>query len=158
MAFTGTSQNDALPQAAAARPSPPQALCGPCARASAPVPGAQITRAGFVGAIDLCVRHLAAWLGGCPPPRERPDIDPAAESARVQLWKWLHCEHTLLDDGTPINFALFDTALLRVGERLPRRGLPGQENVSQAALLLAELTHARTLTEMLARPTCAHMP
>jgi len=108
-----------------------------------------ITRAGFIGHIDTCVRHLAALLvagGGEPANTQRV---AAAESARVQLWRWLHAGNAALDDGTPINFALFDTALQRVGERLPRRGMPGQENLMRAAWLLAELTHAHTLAETL---------
>jgi malate synthase len=114
----------------------------------------RVTRASFLARIDLCVRYLAAWLSGSSP-RQLDDAG-VAESARVQLWKWLHCEDVLLDDGTPIDFTLFDTALQRVGERLPRRGLPGQENLMTAALMLAELTHARALTEFLVPPACAH--
>ena len=115
-----------------------------------------VTRAGFLARIDLCVRYLAAWLSGSSP-KQLDDADEA-EAARVQLWKWLHCEDALLDDGTPIDFTLFDTALQRVGERLPRRGLHGQENLLTAALMLAELTHARALTEFLAPPARAHVP
>jgi len=104
-----------------------------------------VTRADFLARIDLCVRYLAAWLSGSSP--TPPDDANVAEAARVQLWKWLHSDGALLDDGTPIDFALFDNALQRVGERLPRRGLPGQGNVLRAAWLLAELTYARTLAD-----------
>jgi malate synthase len=117
--------------------------------ASATTP-ALITRAGFVGLIDSCVRHLAAWLGGGEPERVPAEALASAEASRVQLWHWLHRSGTVLDDGTPIDFALFDSAIQRVGERLPRRGLPGQGNVLQAACLLAELTHAHTLAESVA--------
>ena len=106
-----------------------------------------ITRAGFIGHIDTCVRQLAALLSGARDGAENPQHDSALELARVQLWRWLHAGDARLDDGTPINFALFDTAVQRVGERLPRRGMRGQENMLQAACLLAELTHARTLVE-----------
>jgi len=105
-----------------------------------------VTRAEFLLRIDSCVRHLAALLAGV-------DSAPAdgesstAERGRVQLWQWLHGGNAFLDEGAPIDFALFDAAIQRVGERLPRRGLPGQENVLQAACLLAELTHARSLAE-----------
>jgi malate synthase len=123
-------------------------------------PAGAITRAGFLGNIDLCVRYLAAWLGGlgCVPIRQRMENVSAAEIARVQLWQWLHLGDTTLDDGTPIDFALFDGAIQRVGERLPRRGLPGQENVTRAAWLLAELTHSRTLAEFMTVPAYAHLP
>jgi malate synthase len=115
-----------------------------------------ITRARFLDHIDSCVRHLAALLGGPPAAANHDAVGGlAAENARVQLWHWLHGGDALLDDGTPIDFALFDTAIQRVAERLPRRGLPGQENVLQAAWLLAELTHARTLTEAALVPALA---
>jgi malate synthase len=105
-----------------------------------------ITRAGFLDAIDRCVRHFAALLGGAPAANDDP-MNAAApvEGARVQLWRWLHGANALLEDGTPIDFSLFDAAIQRVGERLPRRGLRGPEYVLQAAWLLAELTHASTL-------------
>lgn len=115
-----------------------------------------VTRADFLARIDLCVRYLAAWLSGSSP--TPPDDANVAEAARVQLWKWLHSDGALLDDGTPIDFALFDNALQRVGERLPRRGLRGQENLMTAALLLAELTHARALSEFLAPSAGAPYP
>lgn len=105
-----------------------------------------LTRAEFLLRIDSSVRHLAARLAGL---ESTPGADesPAAERGRVQLWHWLHDGNAFLDEGTPIDFALFDAAIQRVGERLPRRGLPGQENVLQAACLLAELMHARSLAE-----------
>jgi malate synthase len=123
-------------------------------------PHGAITRAGFLGSIDLCVRYLAAWLAGlgCVPIRQRQENVAAAEIARVQLWQWLHSDAATLDDGTPIDFLLFDAAIQRVGERLPRGGLPGQENVTRAAWLLAELTHSRTLAEFLTVPAYAHLP
>ena len=105
-----------------------------------------ITRAGFLDLIDRCVRHFAALLGGAPAANDDPlNAAVPVERARVQLWRWLHGSNAVLEDGTPIDFNLFDAAIQRVGERLPRRGLRGQEYVLQAAWLLAELTHARTL-------------
>ena len=132
------------------RDAQPAASARPSADA-APRREPTITRSGFLDAIDLCVRYLAAWLGGSTVRRSLADAS-AAELARVQLWQWLHAGDAVLADGTPVNFALFDAAIQRVGERLPRRGLPGQENVTQAAWLLAELTHSRTLNEFLTTP------
>jgi malate synthase len=123
---------------------------------SPPMRTAAISRSGFLDHIDSCVRHFAALLGGRPGSAWNRDSAPP-EHSRVQLWRWLHDADAVLDDGTPIDFALFDTAIQRVGERLPRRGLPGQENVLQAAWLLAELTHARTLAEAEQVPTLARM-
>jgi malate synthase len=92
------------------------------------------------------VRHLAAGL------REHSGEVAAgdardAEAARIQLWRWLHEGGATLDDGRPIGFALFDDALQRANERLPRRGARAHENVTRAAWLLAELTHAPTLAD-----------
>jgi len=145
----GDERVDRLPRDCGGFVAPQQAA--PDARAGA------VTRAGFLGHIDACVRHLAAWLGslhGDPGLVPAPET-PAVESARVQLWRWLHSDDARLDDGTPIDFALFDAAIQRVGERLPRRGLPGQDSVLQAAWLLAELTHARTLAESVMLPAPA---
>ena len=121
-------------------------------RQSMPIDAAQaanrdmVSRADFLLRIDSCVRYLAALIAGLQP-TPRDDESPAAERERVQLWHWLHGGNTFLDERTPVDFALFDDAIQRVGERLPRRGLPGQEHVLQAACLLAELTHARSLAE-----------
>lgn len=107
---------------------------------------AAVTRAGFVALVDSCVRELAASLAGALP-HPQAGAALALDRGRAQLWRWLHGGGAFLDDGTPIDFALFDAAVLCVGERLPRRGLPGQEKLLQAACLLAELTHARTPVE-----------
>ena len=109
-------------------------------------PATPISRARFLDHVDASVRYLAAWLGGVA--NGQIADAPIAEESRAQLWQWLHAGGAALDDGTPIDFALFDGAVQRVGERLPRRGLPGQDKLMQAAWLLAELTHARTFAEI----------
>jgi malate synthase len=126
-----------------AAPANPRAFSRPEVRQH-PAGAPSVARAIFLERIDFCVRHLAAMLGA-----GQPDADsaPMADFVRVQLWLWLHNNDAALDDGTTIDFALFDAAIQRVGERLPRRGLPGQENLLQAAWLLAELTHARVLPD-----------
>ncbi len=111
----------------------------PAFESSRSVTAGAITRAGFFDLMDRCVRHFAALLGGAPAANDDPMSAAAAvEGARVQLWRWLHGSNAVLEDGTPIDFNLFDAAIQRVGERLPRRGLRGQEYVLQAAWLLAE--------------------
>ena len=102
-----------------------------------------VRRADFLARIDQCVRYLAARLSaGATPESHTTQGVEAAELASAQLWRWLHADRAILDDGTPITFPVFDNALQRVGERLPRRGLPGQEQLLRAAWLLAEATHA----------------
>ncbi len=133
-------------------------------------PAGTITRAGFLNNIDVCVRYLAAWLDGlgCVPIHHLMEDAATAEISRAQLWQWLHHSdlpaggapagpRLALDDGTPIDFALFDRAILRIGERLPDHGLPGQSRVIQAARMLAEFTHAPELADFLTLPAYARL-
>ena len=122
-------------------------------------PAGTITRSGFLNNIDVCVRYLAAWLDGqgCVPIHHLMEDAATAEISRVQLWQWLHAADARFDDGTPMDFAFFDAALLRTHERLPANGLPGQVRVAQAASLLAELTHARSLADFLTLPAYAQL-
>jgi malate synthase len=119
-----------------------------------------ITRAGFLNNIDVCVRYLAAWLDGlgCVPIHHLMEDAATAEISRSQLWQWLHVGGQALDDGTAIDFALFDRAVASVAERVPKNGLPGQEKLPQAAWMLAELTHAKQLAEFLTLPAYEHLP
>ena len=118
-----------------------------------------ITRAGFLNNIDVCVRYLAAWLDGlgCVPIHHLMEDAATAEISRAQLWQWLHVGGQQLDDGTPLDFALFDKAVATVAERLPKHGLPGHERIGQAAWMLAELTHAKQLAEFLTLPAYEHL-
>ncbi len=121
-----------------------------------------ITRAGFLNNLDVCVRYLAAWLDGlgCVPIHHLMEDAATAEISRAQLWQWLHYTdravpgaHTLrLDDGTPIDFALFDSALATVAQRLPAQGLPGQQRIADAAGMLGAMVHADELEEFLTLP------
>ncbi|MFN9732379.1 MAG: malate synthase A, partial [Pseudomonadota bacterium] len=81
-----------------------------------------------------------------------------AEISRAQLWQWLHVGGQSLDDGTPVDFALFDAAISSVAERLPKSGLPGQNKLAEAAWMLAEMTHARELAEFLTLPAYERLP
>ncbi|MHB8447022.1 MAG: malate synthase A [Rudaea sp.] len=121
--------------------------------------GGTITRAGFLNNIDVCVRYLAAWFDGhgCVPIHHLMEDAATAEIARAQLWQWLHAGTRALDDGTPVDFAMFDVALRRVHERLPASGMPGQARIAQAASLLGELTHADELADFLTLPAYARL-
>jgi malate synthase len=123
-------------------------------------PAGTITRAGFLNNIDVCVRYLAAWLDGlgCVPIHNLMEDAATAEISRAQLWQWLHVGGRALDDGTPIDFALFDNAIHGVSERLPKHGLPGQQRIPEAAWMLAELTHAKQLAEFLTLPAYERLP
>ena len=125
----------------------------------APIAGT-ITRAGFLNNIDVCVRYLAAWLDGlgCVPIHHLMEDAATAEISRAQLWQWLHVGGQVLDDGTPVDFALFDAAVSGVAERLPKAGLPGQQKIAEAAWMLAEMTHAKELAEFLTLPAYERLP
>ena len=125
-----------------------------------------ISRAGFENNVEVCVRYLAAWLDGlgCVPIHWLMEDAATAEIARAQLWQWLHhaeqpcgqtepapCLH--LDDGTPVDFALLERALINLPGRLGARDrLPGASRINEAIGLLDRLTHSETLEEFLTLP------
>ena len=130
-----------------------------------------ITRAGFEGNVEVCVRYLAAWLdgSGCVPIHWLMEDAATAEIARAQLWQWLHHsgsfgqtsrgrngdaarEPLYLDDGTAIDAVLFDAALLNVASRLSDPTLPGAGRMREALELLEELTRRDTLEDFLTVP------
>ena len=116
-----------------------------------------ITRAGFDNNVEVCVRYLAAWLDGqgCVPIHWLMEDAATAEISRAQLWQWLHCEGCglHLDDGTPVDFTLFDRALLALPSKLSdRMRLPGAARIPQAIALLDELTRADELADFLTVP------
>ena len=116
-----------------------------------------ITRAGFDNNVEVCVRYLAAWLDGqgCVPIHWLMEDAATAEISRAQLWQWLHCEGCglHLDDGTPVDFTLFDRALLALPSKLSdRMRLPGAARIPQAIALLDELTRADELADFLTLP------
>ncbi|MEO6138706.1 MAG: malate synthase A [Luteimonas sp.] len=126
-------------------------------------PLGSISHAGFDNNVEVCVRYLAAWLNGlgCVPIHWLMEDAATAEIARAQLWQWLHAaEHgggdVHLDDGTPVDFALLERALLGLPARLAAQGmLPGASKLPQAIALLDELTQRDTLEEFLTVPAYA---
>lgn len=118
-----------------------------------PSPGT-ITLAGFENNVEVCVRYLAAWLAGfgCVPIHHLMEDAATAEISRSQLWQWLHHGALHLDDGTPLDWALFERALINLPARLAERGkLPGGDRIDAAIALLDQLTHADTLEPFLTR-------
>ena len=117
-------------------------------------PHGTITRAGFEGNVEVCVRYLAAWLAGngCVPIHHLMEDAATAEIARTQLWQWLHHGDLHLSDGTPIDGVLLDRALLNLPSRLAAEPLPGADRVPQALALLETLTAADTLEDFLTVP------
>ena len=113
-----------------------------------------ISRAGFDNNVEVCVRYLAAWLDGqgCVPIHWLMEDAATAEIARAQLWQWLHCAGLQLDDGTPIDYALFERVLIGLPSRLAQQPMPGATKIDAAIALLDELTHRSTLEEFLTLP------
>jgi malate synthase len=116
------------------------------------VPQGTITAAGFRNNVEVCIRYLAAWLGGngCVPIHNLMEDAATAEIARVQLWQWLHHPDVHLDDGYIIDWDLFDETL---GEELDQL-LTGadaalQGHLRRATQLLEQLTYAGRLEPFL---------
>src|SRR4249919_1975867 len=122
-----------------------------------------ISRAGFEGNVEVCVRYLAAWLdgNGCVPIHWLMEDAATAEIARTQLWQWLHRadERALhLDDGSELDFALFERALINLPGKLGDRStLPGGSRINEAIGMLDRLTNADTLEEFLTLPAYARL-
>ena len=115
-----------------------------------------ISRAGFYGNVEVCVRYLAAWLdgNGCVPIHGMMEDAATAEISRAQLWQWLHREEPLhLADGTPVDFALLERALIGLPSALAAEpGLPGASRVAEAIAMLETLTRSDTLADFLTLP------
>src|SRR5205809_4337571 len=98
-----------------------------------------ISRAGFEANVEVCVRYLAAWLDGqgCVPIHWLMEDAATAEIARTQLWQWLHNGSLHLDDGTPVDWALFERALIALPSKLADRlRVSGGARIDDAIALL----------------------
>jgi malate synthase len=69
-----------------------------------------ITAGGFRHNVDVALRYLAAWLrgSGCVPLYNLMEDAATAEICRAQLWQWIHCPGARLEDGAPVDRALYD--------------------------------------------------
>ena len=116
------------------------------------VPQGSITAAGFRNNVEVCIRYLAAWLGGngCVPIHNLMEDAATAEIARVQLWQWLHQPDVRMDNGYIIDWDLFDQILAEELERLLMGAdAPQQAHLRRAAQILEELTYAGRLEPFL---------
>ncbi|MDR7068369.1 malate synthase [Pseudoxanthomonas japonensis] len=114
-----------------------------------------ITRAGFEGNVEVCVRYLAAWLdgSGCVPIHWLMEDAATAEISRTQIWQWLHTPDVHLCDGTQIDYALLQRTLAALPAKLGDRSrLPGGERISEAIALLDHLSRADDLADFLTLP------
>jgi len=114
-----------------------------------------ITQKGFENSVEVCVRYLASWLdgNGCVPIHWLMEDAATAEISRTQLWQWLHHGNLHLDDGSAVDFALFERCLISLPSKLSdRMRVPGAAKLNEAIALLDELTHADTLADFLTLP------
>lgn len=114
-----------------------------------------ITRAGFEGNVEVCVRYLAAWLdgNGCVPIHWLMEDAATAEISRAQIWQWLHTADVHLCDGTQIDYALLQRTLAALPAKLGDHArLPGGERISEAIALLDHLSRADELADFLTLP------
>jgi len=114
-----------------------------------------ITQKGFENSVEVCVRYLASWLdgNGCVPIHWLMEDAATAEISRTQLWQWLHHGNLHLDDGSAVDFALFERCLISLPSKLSdRMRVPGASKLNEAIALLDELTHADTLADFLTLP------
>ena len=94
--------------------------------------GAPATRSDFTACVDRCVRAL---IDGS---------QSAALAAQAQLRRWLGDEAVRLADGSPIDHALFDDAILSVQDRVaPAAGAQGLGQLLRASRQVAETIYAR---------------
>lgn len=116
-------------------------------------PIGSITRAGFEGNVEVCVRYLAAWLDGkgCVPIHWLMEDAATAEIARAQLWQWLKAGDLHLHDGTPLDETLLECALMKL-PRLASTDIPGASRINEAIGLLDRLTHGDVLEDFLTLP------
>ncbi len=84
-----------------------------------------IRRVDFLACIDTGVRAILADPARVPPTLR-------------QLREWLDGDTQLLEDGIPVDHALFDAVLLGAAERLPEKSV-----VIRAARILAEAVYAK---------------
>ncbi|WP_242108674.1 malate synthase A [Luteimonas aquatica] len=127
-------------------------------------PPGTISRKGFEGNVEVCVRYLAAWLegNGCVPIHWLMEDAATAEIARTQLWQWLHHADArgqaprtgsqTLEDGTAIDFELFEEVLRELPARLAGQALPGVARVPEAIGMLDRLTRSDELADFLTLP------
>jgi len=94
--------------------------------------GTPATRSDFAACVDRCVRALI----------DGPQS--VALVAQTQLSRWLGDEAITLADGSPIDYALFDDAILSVQERVaPASGTLGLARLLRASRQVAETIYTK---------------
>ena len=118
-----------------------------------------ITRAGFEGNVEVCVRYLAAWLdgNGCVPIHHLMEDAATAEIARAQLWQWLHYADAGGEPCPGRRHWSISRCWSAPSSACPPAsttacGCPAPALVNEAIGLLDRLTHADALADFLTLP------
>jgi len=108
-----------------------------------PTPSAQavVSQRDFTACVDRCVALLLAPAA---------TGNPIAEPAQAQLRGWLDAGASSLEDGTPIDFSLFDATILSVEDRVPVGGATTRTQLLRAARQLAESIYAGVMPRVAA--------
>jgi hypothetical protein len=101
-----------------------------------------VSHSEFTDCVDRCVASLLA-----------KSVAATSEPAQAQLRAWLADDHHALDDGRPIDFALFDSTILSVEERLPAAGIDARTRLLAAARRLAETVYTDVVSKRAAVET-----
>ncbi len=114
------------------------------------MPGGRISESGVTENISLAVRYIAAWLDGqgvIAHKAEQADVS-FAETARAQLWHWIHHPKGILCDGRRVTAELVDDMIdaeLRRLQSARHDQATAMPDYQSAAVLLRQLIHSDTL-------------
>ncbi|HEY9752061.1 MAG TPA: hypothetical protein V6C46_03865, partial [Coleofasciculaceae cyanobacterium] len=126
------------------------------------LPPGTITERGLRTNIRVGILYLTHWLGGsgCVPLFNLMEDAATAEICRAQVWQWLH-HGAHLEDGRPINLALFHTLLTEEVEVVrglmepqfaSARDVDWQVHLHQAIRLFKQLVTNHQFAEFLTLP------
>ncbi|MFH1981450.1 MAG: malate synthase A [Pseudomonadota bacterium] len=118
------------------------------------LPSGTITEAGFRTNVSVGIQYMAHWLSGngCVPLYHLMEDAATAEISRTQLWQWVHHPKAAIDDGSPVDTALFKATLAEELEKITASA--GSETVSpehyaKAAQLFEDIVCNDALEEFL---------
>ncbi|HQV34555.1 MAG TPA: malate synthase A, partial [Calditrichia bacterium] len=116
--------------------------------------GGKVTEGGVRQNINVALLYLESWLRGTGAAALYNLMEDAAtaEISRAQLWQWVHTPEVKLDDGRPVNEALYREFLPE--ELKTIRGLVGEDYFAagrfpEAVEILNELVLSEKFPEFL---------
>jgi malate synthase len=85
-----------------------------------PIPGGQITEAGFRNNLSVGLQYLEAWLqgNGAVAIYNLMEDTATAEISRAQIWQWLHSAQATLADGRKVTPQLYHDLLAQEIEKI----------------------------------------